>query len=91
MRKAKTKSWIRNARLRDMIIQGVLKRTDTSLRAIWKTRRVDDSVARVALLKSLASVGEEYIFQTNLLQPDTFDLEPAGAKCVDYLWKKKCT
>ncbi len=85
MRYAKTKSWITNARLLVMMIQGVLKRTDTSRNAIWNTRRLDESFDKGGLLKSLASVSEEDILQTNLLQSDTLDLEPLTAKSVNDL------
>src|SRR3989442_711869 len=72
-----------------MITQGGLKRTDSSRRAIVNARRVGDSGGKGVLREALASVGEEDIFQTVLLQPDALDLEPFSAECVNYLGKKK--
>src|SRR6266705_2899606 len=62
-----------NAKLREIMIQGVRNSVEMSLRAIWRTRReVESPLGR--LFESLTCVVEEDIFQGDLLQVHAVDL-----------------
>ena len=63
------------ARLREIMIQGVLKRTEMSLIAIWMIGVVLYPALAGGLFETLACIAKEDILQCDLLEMNTVDLE----------------